>query len=516
MEVDDQLWEIKAQLRELSDKLNSKDEKIAIILAAGHGKRIKSETPKMLHKVWGVPTVLRVANAARHGLQTTNLILVVGIKAIEVAKACGQEKGRFFVYQPVQQGTGHAVRIALDEILHNEDFDGTVYVFPGDVGLLSQHVVHEFAAAFESHPCDMMVLTSMYNGDIEENYYGRIIRVPEKDIDGVPSGEDQDKVIEIKEHKDILSMDTAEPYIVQFNGRGYAFSQQELLQLREFNTGLYAFRAQTLREHIALLREDNVQGELYITDLISIFNSNGLTVRAATTEDEHAVLGFNVKSVLKEMEIIARHAAYEKLKDTISIADREDFFIADEVIEEILAMDEEHGPLDISIGKGVYIGPNVKLGKGVIIKSQACLDGNIILGDYVTIHEGAHLSTYPHQTLKVGNRSEIFQDDIVKGDLTIGENTRIESEVNMTGDDEYPTRIGNNVLIKGTSYVFGCIIEDDIWIEHSVLKCKYVERTLRKDGSIQPIKWVIPPPQGLDSVHSLQPRKSGIRPGREK
>jgi len=354
----------------------------------------------------------------------------------------------------------------------------------------------------------MMVLTSIYKGDPEQNYYGRILRVPETDFDGRSSGEDAGKVIEIKEHKDILSLDEKEPYVTQFNGRKYAFTREELLNLREFNTGVYAFRAAPLRKHINALRKDNVQGELYVTDLIAIFNNKGLTVRASVTEDENSVLGFNVKSVLKHMESIARQAAYEKLKDIITIADRDDFFIADEVIEQILELDEKEGPLDISIGQGVYIGPNVKLSKGVVIKNYAHLEGNIVLGDHVVIHEGVHLSTYPHQTLRIGARSEILQGDIVKGNLTIGENCRIESGVNMTGSDEYPTRIGNNVLIKGTSYIFGCIIEDDIWVEHSVLKCKYVERTVRKDGTVQPIRWVIPPPQGLDSVHPLEKRSN--------
>ncbi len=512
--MDEQLWEIKAHLKELSDTLDYQDRRIAIILAAGHGKRIKSETPKMLHKVWGVPTVLRVANAASCGLGTDNQIIVVGIKAIEVARACGHKAHRLFVYQPEQRGTGHAVKIALDAI-NLEAFDGTVYIFPGDVGLLSAEVVREFARAFEEHPCDMMVLTSMYKGDPQYNYYGRILRVPEKDVEGKSSGEDADKVIEIKEHKDILSLNEKEPYYVTYNGRTYAFSREELLAVREFNTGVYAFRAKPLCEHIHALREDNVQGELYITDLISIFNRNGLTVRATITRDEHSVLGFNVKSVLKEMEIIARQAAYDKLKDIITIVDKDDFFIADEVIDQIIEMDRQEAPLDIVIGKGVHIGPNVKLSKGVVIKNNAYLEGNIVLGENVVIHEGVHMSTYPHQTLRVGARSEILQGDIIKGNLTIGENCRIESSVNMTGSDEYPTRIGNNVLIKGTSYVFGCIIEDDIWIEHSVLKCKYVERTVRKDGSIQPIRWVIPPPQGLDSVHPLQPRSSEGNSGKK-
>jgi len=373
------------------------------------------------------------------------------------------------------------------------------------MGLLTTEAVRKFRQDFLNNPCDMMVLTGVYEGDPAKNYYGRILRVPEHDLYGRPSGEDFRKVIEIKEHKDILALDPQEKYVVEYNGRRYGFTREELLAIREFNAGVYAFQADKLEQYLGELQADNVQGELYITDMISIFNRHRLSVRATEAIDNNVVLGFNVKSVLKEMGAIAREKVYERLKDLITIEDKDDFFIADEVVEQIIELDEKCGPLDIVIGKGVSIDRGVRLNKGVVIKNHAHLEGNILLGERVTIHEGVWMGTYPHQTLKVGKGTEIFQGDIIKGNLEIGENCRIESSVNMTGSDEYPTRIGNNVLIKGTSYVFGSIIEDDIWIEHSVLKCKYVERTVRKDGTIQPIRYVIPLPEGLDSIHDLPP-----------
>lgn len=140
------------------------------------------------------------------------------------------------------------------------------------------------------------------------------------------------------------------------------------------------------------------------------------------------------------------------------------------------------------------------LDRGVDIGSRAYLDGNVILGEGVKIQQDVHISTYAHQTLKIGDHTEIFYGNIIKGDLMIGINCSIESGVNMTGSDDNPVRIGNNVLIKGTSYVFGCVIEDDVWIERSVLKNQYIEKTVRKDGTVQPIRWIMPPPEGLDSI----------------
>jgi len=502
--------ELLRHLQELSSALDLNQPDVAIILAAGHGKRIKSETSKMLHLVWGVPTVVRVAEAARRGLGSNNQILVVGIKAREVADAVGPAENRAFVYQPEQNGTGDATRIALERIPAG-DYRGNVFIFPGDMGLLDADSVREFKESFVANPCDMMVLTGSYEGDPYLNYYGRIVRVPEKDVEGRSAGDDFGKVIEIKEHRDILALSDHSPYEVVFNGRRYHFSKEDLLNTREFNTGVYAFRAVPLSRHIRELDADNVQGELYVTDLIALFNRHNLSVKASPARDNRRVLGFNVKSVLKEMEAIAREDVYNRLKDLISIEDKDDFFIADEVVEQIIELDREHAPLDIVIGKGVHIGPNVRLSKGVVLKNQAVLDGNIELGERVVIHESVHLSTYPHQRLVVGRNSEILQGDIVKGNLTIGENCRIESSVNMTGSDEFPTRIGDNVLIKGTSYIFGSIIEDDVWVEHSVLKCKYVERTVRKDGTIQPVRYVIPLPEGLDSIHDLS-RSPGGKP----
>lgn len=497
----EQSAELLASLKSLSSKIESQQPRVAIILAAGHGKRIRSERSKMLHHIWGLPTVTRVALAARHGLDCGNQIIVVGIKALEVAEALGKDAQRVFVYQQHQNGTGDAVRVSLEAV--SGAYDGDVYVFPGDMGLLNTEAIKDFRHEFEKNRCDMMVLTADYQGDPRTNYYGRILRVPEKDAAGRASGDDLGKVIEIKEHKDILALPPDTPYRVTSNGRSYSFSRDQLLAITEFNTGVYAFKSTKLMKHIGELSADNVQGELYVTDLIAIFNGHRLTVKAARAQDYSTVLGFNNKSVLKEMEAIARAKVYDRLKDIITIDDEDDFFIADEVIEHILELDSREAPLDILVGKGAHLGPHVKLAKGVEIRRRAILAGNVRLGEKVIIHENVMLSTYSGQQMKIGRHSQVFQGDIIKGCVTVGERCQIESSVNITGSDEFPVIIGNNVLIKGTSYIFGSIIESGIWIEHSVLKKKYVEKTMRKDGSVQPVRYVLPLPEGLDSIHTL-------------
>jgi len=371
------------------------------------------------------------------------------------------------------------------------------------MGLLTDRVVAQFRNSFENDASDMMVLTGAYSGPSEQNYYGRIVRVPAVDRDGRPSADDAGNVIEIKEHKDILGLDPSVPYQVVYNDHPYTFAREQLLDIREINTGVFAFKESQLRSFIGEIDTDNVQGELMLTDLVHIFNQHGKIVGATLAASEEEILAFNVKSVLSHMESIARRWAYERLMDTITIVAEEDFFIADEVIDQILALDAERGPLDIVIGKGVYIGPQVVLDRRIHISDRCNLNGHVILGEGVFLGPGVQCSTYQGQTLLLEAGVEVLSRNILKGDLQVGAGSRIESGVLLTGSDAFPMRVGQRVIIKGTSYLYGCQIDDDLLIEHSVIKCKHLEQVRRRDGSIQPIRYVLPQPEGLDSITDL-------------
>jgi bifunctional UDP-N-acetylglucosamine pyrophosphorylase/glucosamine-1-phosphate N-acetyltransferase len=487
---------------EFSSTLDYGINEAAIILAAGHGKRIKSQKSKMLHKIWGVPTVERVYGACKDGIDHINTIIVVGIKAEDVVKVVGKKKNTLYAYQEEQNGTGHAVQVALEKI-DDKLFDGNIYVLPGDMGLIDKETMNFFRVEFMKTSSDMMVLTGIYNGDPKENYYGRIIRVKEQDDKGKSSSGDFGKVIEIMEYKDILSLSDKTPYKINFKGKTYTYTKEELLNNNEFNSGVYAFKYKKLAEEVKNLSNDNVQNEIYITDLIALFNKANYSVMAVSPPDQNVIMGFNNKSVLKEMENVARRRIYEKLKDIIEINDPDDFFIHESVVDDIIAMDGQNIPLDISLGKGVYIGKGVKLNYNLDLKKNVYLNGNILFGKNVVIWENVHLSTFENQTMKIGNYVEILWGDIVKGNIEIGDHSRIESSVNMTGSDEFPLRIGKNVLIKGTSYLLGSIVEDEVYIEHSVLIKKRVERLEKRDGTIQQIRFYLPMPEGIDAVEDL-------------
>ncbi len=493
--------EINNLIKDFSTGFNPKIKEAAVILAAGHGKRIKSQKSKMLHKIWGVPTVERVYNACRNGINNINVILVVGIKAQDVIQVVGKRNFTGFAYQETQKGTGHAVQVALKKL--DKSFDGNVYVLPGDMGLIDEDTMKRFRDEFIRTKSDMMVLTGIFEGKPEDNAYGRIIRVKESDEKGNSSGNDFGKVIEIRENKDIHSLPIDIPYRVKFNGRTYAYTKEELINNKEFNSGVYAFKYGKLSELVGSISSNNVQNEIYITDLISLFNKKGYAVTAVSPLEQYVVMGFNNKSVLKEMEAVARKKVYEKLKDIIEITDPEDFFIEESVVNEILEMDGENEPLDISIGKGVHIGKGVKLNYNLEIRKNVYVSGSVRFGKDVVVRQNVHLSCFPGQSLQIGNNVEILSGDIIKGNIIIGDGSMIESSVNMTGSDEYPLRIGKNVLIKGTSYIFGSVVENDVHIEHSVIIKKRVDRLVKRDGTIQPVRFYLPMPEGIDAVEEL-------------
>ncbi len=259
---------INKELEKLSGQYKEK-ENLSIILAAGHGKRIKSSNSKMLHSIWGKPTVEIVRKAMVEGIKNSNTAIVVGIKAVDVASSVGVHDNNKFVFQAEQNGTGHAVDIALKAIEITEKTK-YCYIIYADMGLIDKEAIAEFKKAFIKSKTDMMILTSIFDGDKKDNYYGRIVRAKAATASGQKS-KYEGFVIEIKEHKDILSLEG--DYTVKYKDETFLFTKDELLSIAEYNTGVYGYKMEYLRKYIDKLKTNNAQKELYITDLIAITSS---------------------------------------------------------------------------------------------------------------------------------------------------------------------------------------------------------------------------------------------------
>jgi bifunctional UDP-N-acetylglucosamine pyrophosphorylase/glucosamine-1-phosphate N-acetyltransferase len=283
------------KVKNLSSRFDKNCKELAIILAAGHGKRLKSEKSKMLHTILGVPTVERVYNACKEGVEEINIIVVVGIKAVDVIEHLGKRERTAYAYQEEQLGTGHAVQVAVQGLEDIPD-DAIVYILPGDMGLIDAESIKQFRKEFLKSKADMIVLTGLYEGKPEDNYYGRIIRA--KDDNG--------NVIQIMEHKDILALPDDKPFTTIYNGKEYTYTKEELINNNEYNSGVFAFKYGKLAEMIGKLKNENVQSEIYLTDLIALFSEKDYTVAAASPEKNYVVMGFNTQEVLKEMNEIAR------------------------------------------------------------------------------------------------------------------------------------------------------------------------------------------------------------------
>jgi bifunctional UDP-N-acetylglucosamine pyrophosphorylase/glucosamine-1-phosphate N-acetyltransferase len=283
---------ISSLIKKYSSSLDYTIPHISIILAAGHGKRMKSSKPKVLYEICGVPTVIRVSEAAKKGISSPNQIIVVGIKAEQVIRAIGKRENVCFVYQKEQNGTGDAVKVALEEI--DSKFKGFVYILPADAGLMTDDVIRTFKAKFEGSNYDMMVLTGKYDGETAKNHYGRVIKHRK-------TGE----VIEIKEYKDINALKGM--YKIVRKGKALSFTRGELLNIKEYNSAIYACKIKPLKKYLSCLKPTNVQKEYYFTDMIKIFNKHNLKVGSQMVKDSDSVMGFNDRITLKKMSDIARH-----------------------------------------------------------------------------------------------------------------------------------------------------------------------------------------------------------------
>jgi bifunctional UDP-N-acetylglucosamine pyrophosphorylase/glucosamine-1-phosphate N-acetyltransferase len=233
----------------------------AVILAAGKGKRMKSDLAKVLHPVAGLPMVVYVIRAAREA-GAARIILVVGHQREKVIAALEAE-GVDFVVQKEQLGTAHALVQAKETLA---GYCGDLLVLAGDTPLLTGRTLTQVLDAQRLMSAKGTVLTALLD---DPGGYGRIVRTPYGMLQA------------IVEEKDATA---------------------EQKKIREINTGAYCFRAPLIFDILDRIGTENRQGEYYLTDAIAILRSQGMPVAAVAADDWREVLGVNSSAQLAGAE----------------------------------------------------------------------------------------------------------------------------------------------------------------------------------------------------------------------
>ncbi|WP_307807000.1 bifunctional UDP-N-acetylglucosamine diphosphorylase/glucosamine-1-phosphate N-acetyltransferase GlmU [Naasia sp. SYSU D00057] len=233
-----------------------------VILAAGQGTRMKSATPKVLHKLAGLPIVAHVLATARE-LSAAHVLAVVRHERDRVADAVSAAlPDAIIVDQDEVPGTGRAVEVALEAL--PEGFDGDVLVLNGDVPLLDAATLREFLAAHRGGGAAGSVLTAVLP---DPTGYGRIVRGADGSLE------------RIVEQKD---------------------ASEDEVAIGEINTGVYAFGLSGLRDRLASITTSNAQGEKYLTDMVAALRDAGSAVSAVPVAEPWLVEGINDRAQLAD------------------------------------------------------------------------------------------------------------------------------------------------------------------------------------------------------------------------
>ena len=404
----------------------------AIILAAGKGTRMKSDLPKVLHKVAGISMLEHVFRSVS-AIDPEKTVTVVGHKAELVEQVLAGQTD--FVRQTEQLGTGHAVMMA-EPVLEN--LTGQTLVIAGDTPLITGESLKNLIDFHINHKNVATILTAEADNPFG---YGRIVR------------NQHDEVLKIVEQKDASD-----------------FEQQ----IKEINTGTYVFDNARLFEALKNINTNNAQGEYYITDVIGIFRENGEKVGAYTLKDFDESLGVNDRVALATAEsVMRRRINQQHMVNGVSFVNPHatyigvDVEIAPEVQVEanVTLKGQTKIGAETILTNGTYIVDSVIGERTVItnsmIEESSVADG-VTVGPYAHIRPGSSLAKDVH----VGNFVEVKGSSIGEntkaGHLTYIGNSEVGANVNFgagtitvnyDGQKKYKTIIGDNVFVGSNSTI---------------------------------------------------------------
>lgn len=307
---------------------------VAIILAAGHGKRMKSERAKVLHEVCGQPMIRYVVDAAR-GAGARSLIVVVGFASDQVRSALADEPDIHFVDQEKQLGTGDAVRVCQPLLAH---YAGPALVLVGDEPLLRPQPLADLLNRQRAEHAACLMGTAVVD---DPTGFGRILR------------DSAGRFLRIVEQRDCTPEEAA---------------------IREINPSCYVFELPALWDALAQLDTGNAQGEYYLTDAPAILMQLGRKVAALPVLSSEDVLGVNTRQHLADAHILMQRRIQERhMSEGVSIVDPRNTYIdgrasigPDTVVFPFTVISGA-----VRIGQGCRVGPFAHLRDGTILDDGA-------------------------------------------------------------------------------------------------------------------------------------------------
>ena len=377
----------------------------SIILAAGKGTRMKSDTPKVLHKIYSKTLLGYVLDAVnKTGLIDENYVIVGHQAEVVEDFVKTNYQNTKTVLQSPQLGTGHAVSMVCPSL---EDFDGEVIILCGDTPLVTADTIKTFIDAHREMKSDITVMSAIFDNPTN---YGRIVRNQDNSLDS------------IVEEKD-------------------ATPEQKII--KEINAGIYCLNWTKIKSAFSQLKTNNAQGEYYLTDIIKWGNSNNLKVNAHILKDNQEIYGINSKLNLAEAtKMLTARTLNKFMADGITIVDPSSTWIDPQT---------EIGR-DTIIYPSTYIegvnkiGQNCKIGPFAHLRGDVVIDDNVKIGNYVEVKKSHIKSNTNACHLTYIGDSEIGSNVNI-GAGTITANYDPLSKVKSKTTIEDNVKIGSNSVL---------------------------------------------------------------------
>ncbi|MFK5633315.1 MULTISPECIES: bifunctional UDP-N-acetylglucosamine diphosphorylase/glucosamine-1-phosphate N-acetyltransferase GlmU [unclassified Ornithinimicrobium] len=351
-----------------------------IILAAGEGTRMKSTTPKVLHRIGGRTLLGHALHAAREAAPE-HLAVVVRHERERVAAHVGELDGTAVVAdQDEVKGTGRACECGLDAL--PAGLEGTVLVTMGDVPLLTGRTLTELTERHEASGAAVTVITAELP---DAGSYGRVVR----DVDG--------DVVAIMEFKDALRHREAGDELAH------------VVDIREINSGIYAFDAAVLRAALTEVGTDNAQGEKYLTDVIGIARREGRRVAAHLVDDLWQTEGVNDRVQLAALgKELNRRTVEHWMREGVTVVDPDTTWI----------------DADVTIGRDTTVRPGTQLLGATTVGAEVVVGPDTTLTD-VEVGDGASVVRTQAELAQIGPGATVGPFSFLRPGTVLGARGKI-------------------------------------------------------------------------------------------